>query len=150
MWNVVGRFIFSTILQIWYVKVRISRSISESPLDFEITRVDCNKNIFIINIYLKIVSSPWRLPCFIFILFRSKHCCVIFSGPSSQMRNSKWPLLKELTRSLTSITFLPRPYFLLIAWVVYVPPNSWSRGPSYGSPHSPHWPPCFLIVWKWK
>ena len=26
---------------IWYVEVRISRSISESPLDFEITRVDC-------------------------------------------------------------------------------------------------------------
>ena len=32
---------FSSILQIWYVKERISRSISESPLDFEITRVYC-------------------------------------------------------------------------------------------------------------
>ena len=32
---------FSSILQIWYVEVRISRSISESPLEFEITRVDC-------------------------------------------------------------------------------------------------------------
>ena len=31
---------FSSILQI-YVEVRISRSILESPLDFEITRVDC-------------------------------------------------------------------------------------------------------------
>ena len=41
LWNVVVRFIFSSILQIWYVKVRISRSISESPLDFEITRIDC-------------------------------------------------------------------------------------------------------------
>ena len=39
--NVVVRLIFSSILQIWYVEVRISRSISESPLDFEITRVDC-------------------------------------------------------------------------------------------------------------
>ena len=28
-------------MQIWYVEVRISRIISESPLDFEITRVDC-------------------------------------------------------------------------------------------------------------
>ena len=32
---------FSSILQPWYVEVRISRSISESPLEFEITRVDC-------------------------------------------------------------------------------------------------------------
>ena len=39
--NVVNRFIFSSILQIYYVEVRISRSISESPLEFEITRVDC-------------------------------------------------------------------------------------------------------------
>ena len=39
--NVVVRFIFSSILQFWYVEVRISRSISESPLEFEITRVDC-------------------------------------------------------------------------------------------------------------
>ena len=42
LWNVVVRFIFSLILQIWYVEVRISWSISESPLDLEITRVDCN------------------------------------------------------------------------------------------------------------
>ena len=35
---------FSSILQIWYVEVRISRSISESPLEFEITRVDCIVN----------------------------------------------------------------------------------------------------------
>ena len=38
--NVVVRIIVSSILQIWYVEVRISRSISESPLEFEITRVD--------------------------------------------------------------------------------------------------------------
>ena len=36
-------FIFSSILQIWYVEVRISWSISESPLDFEITRFDCTR-----------------------------------------------------------------------------------------------------------
>ena len=39
--NVVVRIIFSSILQILYVEVRISRSISESPLEFEITSVDC-------------------------------------------------------------------------------------------------------------
>ena len=39
--NVVNRISFSSILQIWCVEVRISRSISESLLEFEITRVDC-------------------------------------------------------------------------------------------------------------
>ena len=38
----VNQIIFSSILQTWYVELRISRSISESPLEFEITRVDCN------------------------------------------------------------------------------------------------------------
>ena len=33
--------VFPSILKIWYVKVRMSRSISESPLVFEITRIDC-------------------------------------------------------------------------------------------------------------
>ena len=39
--NVAVRFIFSSILQIGYVVVRISRCVSESPFDFEIMRVDC-------------------------------------------------------------------------------------------------------------
>ena len=43
MWLI--ELVFSSILQIWYVDVRISRHILESPLEFEITRVDC---IFII------------------------------------------------------------------------------------------------------
>ena len=45
--NVVVRIIFSSILQIWYVEVRICWSISESPLEFEITRVsvlECMKS----------------------------------------------------------------------------------------------------------
>ena len=36
--------LFSSIPQIWYVEVRISRSIPESP--FEITRVDCSSILF--------------------------------------------------------------------------------------------------------
>ena len=32
---------FSSILKIWYVEVWISRSVTEGPLEFEITRVDC-------------------------------------------------------------------------------------------------------------
>ena len=43
MW-LFGYSFFSSILQILYVEVRISRSISESSLDFEITRVDCILN----------------------------------------------------------------------------------------------------------
>ena len=43
LWNVVSRFNFSSILQLWYVEVRISRSIPVRPLKFEKTRVDCTK-----------------------------------------------------------------------------------------------------------
>ena len=34
--------LFSSLSQLWYVEVRISRSVSVSPLEFEITRVDCS------------------------------------------------------------------------------------------------------------
>ena len=40
--NLVVQFVFSSILKICYVEVRISRSISNGPFKFEITRVDCN------------------------------------------------------------------------------------------------------------
>ena len=39
--NLVERFVFSSILNICYVELRISRSVSEGPFKFEITRVDC-------------------------------------------------------------------------------------------------------------
>ena len=39
--NLVVRFVFSSILKICYVEVRISRSVSEGPFKFEITRVSC-------------------------------------------------------------------------------------------------------------
>ena len=39
--NVVDRIIFSAVLQICYVELRIFRSISKSPLEFQITRVEC-------------------------------------------------------------------------------------------------------------
>ena len=35
----------SSILKIWFVEVRISRSVSEGPFNFEITRVDCISQI---------------------------------------------------------------------------------------------------------
>ena len=34
--------LFCSLLQLWYFEVRISRSVSESPLEFEITRADCS------------------------------------------------------------------------------------------------------------
>ena len=60
--------IFSSILQIWYVELRISRSISKSPLEFEITRVDCiwinqvtlihfHFSIFVINILWVLIRT---------------------------------------------------------------------------------------------
>ena len=33
--------LFFLIPQIWYVEVRISQKVLESPLEFEITRADC-------------------------------------------------------------------------------------------------------------
>ena len=33
--------LFFSLSQLWYVEVRISRNVSVSPLEFEITRVDC-------------------------------------------------------------------------------------------------------------
>ena len=39
--NMVVWIIFSSIFKIWYVEVRRSLSISESPFEFEISRVDC-------------------------------------------------------------------------------------------------------------
>ena len=55
-WNLVVRLVFSSVLHIWYVEVWISRSISDGPFDFEITRVDC---ICLVNckILIKFVSS---------------------------------------------------------------------------------------------
>ena len=41
LWNLVFRLVFSSVLQIWYVELRIFRSVSEGPFNFEITRVDC-------------------------------------------------------------------------------------------------------------
>ena len=44
----VVKYIVSSILQIWYVEVRIFRRISDSPLNFEVTGVDC---IIIVHLF---------------------------------------------------------------------------------------------------
>ena len=53
MCNLVVRFVFSSILKIWYVEVRISRSVSEGPFNFGIPRVDC---ICLIDIHFSVID----------------------------------------------------------------------------------------------
>ena len=101
--NVVVWIIFSTILQIWCVEVRISRSISESPFEFEIMRIDCIKseiwlNGGALNNYCLIDITPIRRFLLV-ILCEMKIFC------------SDWPYL---IRNHLSFLFL---YFVLI----YVP-----------------------------
>ena len=55
--NVVNLISFSSILQIWYGAVWISGSISESPLEFEITRVDCNRKVKVLCHLIKLTLS---------------------------------------------------------------------------------------------
>ena len=60
--------LFSSLSQLWYVEVRISRSVSMSPLEFEITRVDCISSFFtefsarhmIMAVYYRIVVSRFN------------------------------------------------------------------------------------------
>ena len=60
------QIIFSSILQFWYVDIRISRSISESPLEFHITRVDFIVLFVICNVNKRpqelIQSDPHEAP----------------------------------------------------------------------------------------
>ena len=51
------RLVFSSILHIWYVEVRISRSVSAGPFDFEITRVDCKLSLNPFHLYKTSPSS---------------------------------------------------------------------------------------------
>ena len=65
---------FTSILKIGYVEVRISRSVSESFLDFLITRADCTreatscrkKNVFLCKMLVKVLSCI-HLPNFYWI-----------------------------------------------------------------------------------
>ena len=57
----VNRISFSSILQIWYVEVRISRTISENPVEFEITRVDCIYNFIPMHPRTRLGYIKWIL-----------------------------------------------------------------------------------------
>ena len=74
----VVRFIFSSILQIWYVEVWISQGISEDALDFEITGVDCilsHRNLSCASIFFPpsfhlkaVISGTYSVPWFFIFL----------------------------------------------------------------------------------
>ena len=59
---------------LWYVEVRISRSVSVSPLEFEITRVDCKYQ----KIHFLILRGLYFLTA---TVIRAKSCTNTFSGP---------------------------------------------------------------------
>ena len=54
LWNLIVRLVFSSILHIWYVEVRISRNVSEGLFDLEITRVDYS---FIKEIFFQLCNN---------------------------------------------------------------------------------------------
>ena len=110
---------FSSILQIWYVEVRISRSISESSLEFEITRVDC-------------ISKALSHRSFIFMQAPNQWCAylyslaslVIYAGSVSVTHIFVQPCLGS-TLPLCNLAFMQAPYQLCImfysftSWVIY-------------------------------
>ena len=63
--DVVNQISVSSILQVWYVEVRIFRSIEGSPLEFEITRVHCICKVsfmsWVITVAKKSVDSSLHL-----------------------------------------------------------------------------------------
>ena len=89
--NVVVRIIFSSILQIWHVEVRISRSISESPLEFEITRVDC---------ILKLLT----------VYYREGEGAITIQPHSLSLGKFKWKLIMGILLSnfSTHLSFIKR------------------------------------------
>ena len=52
LWDVIVRFTLPSILQIWHVVERISRSISESPLQIEIKRIGCIRILYLLPNFL--------------------------------------------------------------------------------------------------
>ena len=55
--------LFSSIIQIWCVEVRISRRISKRPLDFEMTRVDCIWHMQKLGLYCRVRQKNPKKTC---------------------------------------------------------------------------------------
>ena len=82
------QFVFSAILKIWYVEVRISRNVSEGPFNFEITKVDCTS------------------------LF-TKNTSVIRNGLIMTVREKSHVAYCEIIPSLSEIANFSTKYFIL-------------------------------------
>ena len=94
MWLI--KFIFSSILQTWYVELRISRSISESPLGFEITRVDCIQTD---------TSLGKFIPIYFFLKTNTEQKWV-----NRDILDQMWLLCRDITNTICSTyTFLTAP-----------------------------------------
>ena len=103
--DVVVRTNFFAILQIWHVEIRIPRSISESPLEFEITRVDWNYNITLNAGYnVKALKVLWYF--YIFSWWDMTQCMT---------KPTKWHVRPAKTRISQGICPV-WPESLLFAW----------------------------------
>ena len=107
---------FSSSLQFWYVEVRISRSISDSPLEFEITRVDCNIKHFFCEQTLK-YSANNQNSASTGLLFR-------WDGSSLQMSHNTWKRLRLAYTSKRSDKSLPKG--TSNPWILRVHTEDWS------------------------
>ena len=110
----VGGFIFTSVLQICFVQVRISRSISGRPLYFEITRVDCTLDHWVHLYYFGNITQSWtrrREQCYML-----HYCswidpagtwrvynpaCILYKSIAGRYRPVSYP---DLCRMLTGLT----------------------------------------------
>ena len=105
----VVRFIFSSILQIWYVEVWISRSISESPLDFEITRVNCT--------FLSMCKCQRKSHKLNIKLFGLYSVCELFVGVYTSIKSTK---IKFIPTMLSVEIFIKHPKDLTVMTFWYL------------------------------
>ena len=86
--------LFSSLSKLWYVEVRISRSVSVSPLEFEITGVDCTCLDEPIYVHTSIII--FYLYLFVFLINGKAHS---FSDEKKNQQTSeaKW---RGLTRRI--------------------------------------------------
>ena len=101
----------SSVLQICYVEVLISRSISKSSLDFEITRVDCmlKKKPFCLSTFTTLWANSADDRLMIFSLFFQKigfdsssklspsNCQILFLGTNKKNVSKSRMLSKKFT-----------------------------------------------------
>ena len=97
--NVVNQISFSSVLQIWYVEVRISRSISESPLEFEITRVSCSYAV------CQKSACQWRTSVYVGVPIN----IILFSAISSPVFYFWTTHIRAMVHCGSTMDSLPRP-----------------------------------------